>query len=241
MKKLLLATVALLTMTMAASADIALKLSQDGGAVVPDSITLAPGQTSFSATNQTFGAFFFTNISGSTVGSTVSPVVLTSNQIAAQTTDPAPHTLDVWFTAQNLGGLTPPTQPFGIQDLLSSFSLSQLTGNGIPATFWTATLQTLYDVGNGLFTGTEIAHANFTGQGTIAQSSNTPSPNFDLGTGKYSLTAHYTIHTTGIGQANTTISLAVPGPLAGAGIPGLLTACFGLFGLNRWRRRRQSA
>jgi hypothetical protein len=89
--------------------------------------------------------------------------------------------------------------------------------------------------------GTEIAHANFTGQGTIAQSSNTPSPNFDLGTGKYSLTAHYTIHTTGAGQANTTISLAVPGPLAGAGIPGLLTACFGLFGLNRWRRRRQSA
>lgn len=34
-------------------------------------------------------------------------------------------------------------------------------------------------------------------------------------------------------------TLAVPGPIAGAGLPGLLAACFGLFGLNRWRRRRQ--
>lgn len=32
----------------------------------------------------------------------------------------------------------------------------------------------------------------------------------------------------------------VPGPVVGAGIPGLLTACFGMFGLNRWRRRRQT-
>lgn len=31
---------------------------------------------------------------------------------------------------------------------------------------------------------------------------------------------------------------AVPGPIAGAGIPGLLAACTGLFGLNFWRRRR---
>jgi hypothetical protein len=30
---------------------------------------------------------------------------------------------------------------------------------------------------------------------------------------------------------------AVPGPIAGAGLPGLLAACFALFGLNRRRRR----
>jgi len=34
---------------------------------------------------------------------------------------------------------------------------------------------------------------------------------------------------------------AVPGPIAGAGIPGLVTAMFGMFGLNRWRRRRLAA
>lgn len=31
----------------------------------------------------------------------------------------------------------------------------------------------------------------------------------------------------------------VPGPIAGAGLPGLITACFGMIGLRTWRRRRQ--
>ena len=33
----------------------------------------------------------------------------------------------------------------------------------------------------------------------------------------------------------------VPGPIVGAGIPGLLAAGGGIFGLNFWRRRRQGA
>jgi hypothetical protein len=33
----------------------------------------------------------------------------------------------------------------------------------------------------------------------------------------------------------------LPGPLAGAGLPGLLAACGGMFGLNFWRRRRRGA
>jgi hypothetical protein len=37
----------------------------------------------------------------------------------------------------------------------------------------------------------------------------------------------------------TLSALAVPGPLAGAGLPGLVAGCFGLLGLNRQRRRRQ--
>jgi len=32
---------------------------------------------------------------------------------------------------------------------------------------------------------------------------------------------------------------AVPGPIAGAGLPGLIAACFMLFGLNKRRRQRQ--
>jgi hypothetical protein len=47
-----------------------------------------------------------------------------------------------------------------------------------------------------------------------------------------------------IGQTGVTDccgTVAVPGPIAGAGIPGIIAACGGMFGLNFWRRRRNGS
>jgi len=39
-------------------------------------------------------------------------------------------------------------------------------------------------------------------------------------------------------DVGTPRTVGVPAPIVGAGLPGLVAACFGMFGLRTWRRRR---
>jgi hypothetical protein len=235
MRKLLLATVALCAMSAAAMADATMNvfLSQDAGAFTSTTLG-APGQSTFTAPlPQQFGDFLISNITGSSVPSTNSPVLLSSSTLDIQNTATGPHTLDIFITAN---GLTGPQAPTGLVSAFSSFT-NEVLSNG-----WTVDLQTLFSITDQMFAGTQIASASFTGGPAPTVFSTSSLDTVDFGAGPYSLTAHYTIESTGLGQANSSVGLqavAVPGPIVGAGLPGLL----GVLGIGgwQWKRRRKLA
>jgi hypothetical protein len=215
MKKLLLATALILATSVSAMAGtINLQLQEDAGA--PAQFFGAPGQSSFSATNQAFGSFLISNISGATSPTTNIPVLLSTNTLDVQTAATGGHILQVWISGNGL------TSPLHTVDTFTNFTNVALS-NG-----WTVTLQSLYSTTDAMFSGTLLGQTTFIGTSLPQAFASNALNTVDFGDGPFSLTAHYIINTNGIGQANSGVTIGgtetpIPGAvwLFASGVGGL--------------------
>lgn len=216
MRKTLFALAALLLSSAAALAGtITFQVSEDAGPTT----TVNTGQDAASLGPFTFGDFNVASLSGATDPFLALPFLLQGNQIDVSAAGTGVHTLHLTVLGV---GLTAPT---GLTTLVSGFDVTGISAG------WTASIST--DI-NGITVGTT------TFAGPLSNGTDQDFLNFNL-PATFSASIHFDINNGGIGgEANTGAALAaVPGPIVGAGLPGLVAA-LGWLGLGRFRRKRSS-
>lgn len=217
MRKLLLASALALAAVPALADNITATVTDNGAVVnVTNSVT-----GSLDIPSVTFGTFQVNTVTADSHSVLGGGSILDTNTIDIKnlTADPITHQLKIAIVDTSITGFS------GLQNFLSEFSITNLTGG------WTAQLQTYLN--GSLLSDTGLLVAETTGIDMNA---------FANATNPLTAEVLYTINDTGgiVGEFNGGIDIsaaaAVPGPVVGAGIPGLVTAALAMLVL---RRRRQ--
>jgi hypothetical protein len=194
--------------------NIQLTATVDG--VLTNTLTSADGNLDVNA--QSFGLFNINTVSINSSTFLAPGGVLNTNTIDVDQTTSGNHQLILDIKAFNIAGVN------AVRQLLSSFSVTGQTQTG-----WTAREQTFIN-------GTLLADTGIFN--VVSDSAFSINPAF-LGP-TFTAEAIYTINSSGTGQFNGGIDInlaAVPGPVVGAGLPGLVAGLIGMVGLSRSRRR----
>lgn len=209
------------TVNMANAATVTLGVSEDGGAITTVGVPGA-GFSSFSGAGPLTN--YLVSISGDAQPVEPAPGVLGSNNLSVSSVGSGSHFLDVFVTAQG-------NTIAALINFISSFTLNSTVGTVA------TTMSSFLDTANGLFT---TSGGTVTQLGTAGPFSSGPTTGVSQTSlicgASCSVTALYHVATTGAALSNATINVAVPGPIVGAGLPGLAAACFALFALARRRR-----